>query len=192
MADYDRATLQIGGGTFEMAGSLTVTESIRTGYLVGGTGSTVWSFVGNLAGVDESKREQFFIDLGAGAHTVEVSFEGWEGAQDADGNSLQWGDTGDSTTLTKTDATGAHPVAQMQCLIGYLKRNTADSFGAGTLEYGQRTSDSSTMFDPLRVAVEGPNIRKAFDEGRKMSGEITLVSTGDIREAIDAAVQVPW
>lgn len=192
MPDYDRATLQIGGGTFEMAGSLTVTESIRTGYLVGGQGSSVWSFVGDLAGVDESKREQLFVDLGAGSHTVEISFEGWEGAQDADGNSLQWGDTGDPTTLTDTDATGAHPVAQMQCLIGYLKRNTADSFGAATLEYGQRTSDSSTVFGPLEVAVEGPNIRKAFDEGRRMSGEMTLVSTADIREAIDSVVQNPW
>jgi len=165
-------------GVFEMRGNLTISPSIRTGYLVGGRGSTVNSVATSLAGKQDSGREGFRLDLGGGALIVEIEFDQWEGSPD------QWGNTGDSSSATQTDATGAKPATQMEVLIEYLNRGEFDSRNPARLEYGEHHSDG--LFSALDVVVEGPNMRRSAKDGSWFSGTLTCISVQSVNDALDA------
>lgn len=165
-------------GVFEMSGNLTISPSIRTGYLVGGRGSTVNSVASSLAGQEESGREGFRLDLGGGALIVEIEFDGWEGSPD------QWGNTGDDSTTTMADATGAAPTTQMEVLIEYLNRGEFDSRDPARLQYGEHHSNG--LFSELDVVVEGPNMRRSAKDGSWFTGTLTCISVQSIDDAIDA------
>lgn len=184
---YDRATLEIGPGTFEMAGNLTVTPSIRTGYLVEGQGSTIWSWASEATGGDD-KRAGVYLEAGGGAHIVEIEFDGWKGSQDSAGNPLQWGDTGNGGT--ELDATGERALAQIQCLTEYLNRYNISSLNRATLSFGERSP--SGKYDPLKVAIEGPTMTKTSEDGEVFSGTLTCVRARDAEAVGDLSERVPW
>ena len=189
MPTLDRIILtidsSIGTGEFHMMGNTELSLSQRTGYLVGGRGSTVNAVVSNTTGDGNNNREGFFIDLGGGAFTAEVEWRNWQSATDYDGNPLQWGDTGDPSTVTKTDATGANALQQMECLFYWLNQSEIDSRGnRATLEYGEHHSDG--LYDPLQVVPEQPTMSRAADDGSWCDGSITFIRAGDITEKIDA------
>lgn len=169
---------ELGSGEFHMRGSLEIAPSIRTGYVIGGRGSTVNAITGG------DNRKGVFADLGGGATIVEISFRGWKGARDEDGSHLQWGDSADPTEHTKTSATGQGAVDQLECLLHWLEQTTIDSGNPATLEYGQHHPDG--VYDPMQCVVEEPNLSKAAEDGSWFDGTLTFVSAVDIRERIDA------
>lgn len=171
--------------TFVFAGNVEVTPSLRTGYLIGGRGSTVNSIISQFAGSGDSKRRNFFLEAGGGAHTIEISFRGWEGATDNDGNPAQWGDTGDQSTVTKSDATGADPITQVDVLMKYLTVAEIDSRNPATLRYGEYSLTG--LYEPLSVVVESPNFSRAAEDGSWFDGSMTCVAAADIRDLYDAA-----
>lgn len=198
----DRAILRIEGdpdgdgtietGEFHMVGDLEILPGMRTGYIVDGQGSTVNSVITSVADAGESKREGVFIDLGGGAHTVEISFRGWEGAIDADGNYVQWGDD-PSPGRSQTSATGKDAITQIDVLMQYLLTTEIDSRSPATLEYGERSQDG--LYDPIEVVIEGPTFSKRPENGNSFEGSMTLVSAREVRQlakdAADATEQLP-
>lgn len=171
-------------GTFVLAGDLEVTPSIRTGYIAGGQQSQINSIVANLVDDGETQNNQFFVDAGAGAHSVQIQFIGWSGARKADGTPLQWGDSGTPDQLTATDATGSDPISQICVLMQYLLTGTIDSRNPATLEWGEWAEDG--LYDPLDVVLEGPELTKAAEDGSSFTGTLTLIAAADIRQAYDA------
>lgn len=176
-------------GVFEFAGNLEVVPGLRTGYLIGGRGSTTNAVVSSLIGSGESKRKGVYLDLGGGTRQVDINFWGWEGAKvdlDGDGTKedLQWGDTGDPSTTTVSDATGADPITQMDCLMEYLVTAEIDSRNPATLEYGEH--HSAGLYDPLDVVVEGPQFTRAAEDGSWFVGQMTFLEAISGDEVLDA------
>ena len=186
-ADVDDDGVQE-NGVFELYGNLELTVGVRTGYLVGGqTGSTANAIISDIVGQQEANRRPFYLDLGGGARTVEARFRGWEGAEDDDGNPVQWGNTGNAGSPTKADATGADPLTQIDVLMRYLTEAEIDSRNPATLEYGEYST--SGLYSPLDVAVEGPQFTRAGDEGDWFDGTMTFITIGDLTAAIDLLTQ---
>lgn len=164
-------------GEFHMRGNLSITPSIRTGYLLGGRGSTVNSVTSSLAGAGQSKRQGFYLDLGGGARVVEVEFDQWEGSND------QWGDTGSSGSVTSTDATGADPMTQLDVLMQYFAVAEIDSRNPAVLEYGEHHDNG--LYDPLDVVIEGPQGTRSAEDGSWFSGRMTFVTVESLDDVID-------
>lgn len=169
-------------GVFEMAGNLEVTPSIRTGYIIGGRGSTFNAVISNLVADGESKRQGFFLDLGGGARAIEINFRGWKGAIDENGNNLQWGNDS-SQTKTQASATGQDPLTQIDVLMRYLTVGEIDSRNPATLEYGEYSS--SGLYSSLGVVIEGPTMTRAAEDGSWFDGSMTCIEAADVRNVWD-------
>ncbi|WP_135851296.1 hypothetical protein [Halorussus salinus] len=159
--------------------------SVRTEFAVGGRGGEANTAISELVGDGESTRKGIHLDAGTGDHVVDISFSGWRGS---DG---QWGDTGDPTELTPSDATGEEPVTQMQMLDRYLSVGEVDSTNPAELEVGQYTSDGvwdtpALGVDHLDVVVKGPENAYATDRPSTYDGTITCVETTDLSRPLDA------
>lgn len=110
-----------------------------------------------------------------------------------DGTQCQWGDTGDDTQLSKTDATGAHPAYKASVLSFWL-RNTRQSSVSGVLgEEGGGPAIVETLqyrpngiYDPLEVVFESPNITYSSGSSTVADLEITAVEVADLGNPVDA------
>jgi hypothetical protein len=182
-------------GVFSLVGNLEITEGIRTGYIVNGRGSTVNSVTSSLLADGEAKRRGFYLDLGGGQHTYEISFTGWRGAyyENDQGNRVpvQWGNTGDDSQLTVGDATGEDPVTQMQIFFNYLRTAEIDSRRPARLQVGQYHPDG-VLDDHLQVVVESPRGSHVARDYSTWDGTITLIEAEALGETVDAAVREEW
>lgn len=180
-------------GIFHFVGNLEISMQTRTGYLVGGRGGKVNSIIANTAKPGQSKNKEIIINAGLGQRVIEVDFDGWEGSVDQSGNPLQWGDTGDTGTVTPADATGADALTQLQVLDHYLQVATPGSLTPAKLQVGEYSSgglfDTPDLgLDHLKVAVEGPSLSKAARDPPDMfSGSMTFIEITTSDEVIDAA-----
>lgn len=176
-------------GIFELAGNLEIVPGLRTGFLIGGRGSSANAVVADLLGEGESNRQGFYLDLGGGVRQIQVNFWGWEGAQadiDGDGTAedLQWGNTGNTGSATATDATGADPLTQIDVLMEYLATGEIDSRSPATLEYGEHHSGG--LYDELNVVIEGPQFTRSAQDGQWFTGQMTLLEAVDAEQVLDA------
>lgn len=168
----------------------TLAPGLRTGYVVGGRGSTVNAVLGQLAGDGEdSKRKGVYLDAGGGAMTIQLEWRKWEGARDAGDQPLQWGDDPDPSAHTKTSATGTSALNQLECLLYWLEQTTIDSDQPAQLEYGQHYPGG--LYDPVDVVFEEPQIRDVAEDGTWISGSMTLVSAANLQEIQDAFLRLP-
>lgn len=150
--------------------------------------------------VDAPINKDLFINLGGSQFAVTIDFNSWEGATGPNGNPLQWGDTGDPDTFTKSDATGEHPTRQMACLFWWLRNTRVSSVsgelfpGAGivgdgpaTLRYGQYREGG--VYEPLQVVFENPGADFPGQSMSTFSGSITCVEAIDAGDPIDAVAR---
>jgi hypothetical protein len=154
-----------------------VAPSLRTGYLIGGRGSTVNNIISQFAGDGESKRKGIYLEAGGGAHIVELNVTQWEGSDDT------WGDPSEPVG-SKANATGEQPISQVDVLMQYLITGNIDSANPAVLEYGEYSEQG--RFSPLNVVLEGPQLNRAADDGSWFTGSWTCVAAADIREKLDA------
>jgi hypothetical protein len=179
---------QLETGVFEMMGSIIHTTEIRTGYILGGRGSTVNSVISEVRGDGSQNRQGFFLDLGGGVRAETIQFVSYEGASDESGTPLQWGNTGDPSSVTELDATGAEAGTQKNCLMYWLENTTLDSSNPAELEYGQYHAGG--VYSPQAVVPEQPQLEHNYEEETSsISGTLTLLSAAELSEAIDAAVR---
>jgi len=165
-------------GRFDLSKNVELSPRIRTGPLIGPTGSTVGALVDSVTG-DEQGRAGFRLDAGGGAFVVDINFISFTGS---DG---RWGD-GSSDPMA--DAEGEGPLRQMSVFLQYLNVGTFDSENAGTLEFAEYSS--SGEYTPIAVAPEEPQVTYAAnDKGPAFDGSITLVATRSISQAAISQAQ---
>lgn len=190
-----RAILEISGtinntsvnSEFHMFGNVQVSEGVTPRYIVGNAFGNINS-VFQDAFANQPGRRGFFADAGAGDHTFEIQFLGWEGATDANGSDVPWGDTS-KTSPSLYNATGADPLTQVQVLMAHLRWITFDSLGPATLRVGEYDSSGLSDF-PNSIDVVPQEARgiKASEDYQSFDGTMTLVEVerGDIAiEALD-------
>lgn len=175
-------------GVFELYGDVDVTQAIRTGYLVGGRGSSV---NGIFDSSGDEQRKGVHLDLGGGQHTWQVKATGWKAATKADGSNVQWGTSSDPTVESESSATGAKAVTQMDVFCHFLSVGTFDSQGGARLRYGEHSDGtyaaSAGSMDPYKtVAIESPQVQLSADSKDKMDVSMTLIDTMVIKELRDA------
>lgn len=184
-------------GRFVLAGDLEISMNFRTGYVIGGRGAAINSVIQQYAGDGEAENGQgFFVDLGSGAHVIEINFRGWKGAEvpaSYDSNDkpdswepAQWGNTGDASSKTYADTTGAHPLSQINCLEQYLRHLKIDSASPASLQYGE-FSPSGLYEDSLDVVLEGPQFTRTSDQPTPtFDGTLTMIEAAAIQDVYSA------
>lgn len=193
-----RAVLEISGdidntsvdGEFHMVGNLTAGESVQPRFLLGNQlpnwNTTVQGILGNAG------RRGLYKDQGAGLHTFEFEFKGWEGAVDKDGNNVPWGDT-TKNAPSVYNATGADPITQIQVLNNYIRWINIDSFQPAKLRIGEYDPSGLSGFaDHLNVAPQQTRGLKASEDYSQFTGTMTVVEVERMDVAIEAASRVPW
>lgn len=178
---------ELGTGVFE-AWATSVAPGLRTGYVVGGRGSTVNAVLGQAAGQEDSKRKGVYLDAGGGSATFTISFRKWEGATDNQEQPLQWGSTSDTDVHSETSATGADAYSQLDCFFHWLEQSTIDSESPAQLEYCQHYPGG--VYDPVDVVFEEPKVRQVAEDGSWINADLTLVSAADLSEIHDAALRL--
>ena len=158
-------------GVFDLSAGIEISPRVRTGDLIGGSGSQAAAVLNYVT--DTDARTGFNLDLGGGATVVDVSFRGFEGSTG------QWGDGSGNAAA---DATGENVFRQVSVLFQYLRTGTFDSRSPATLAWGEYSA--SGVYDPLDVSPEEPQLTFAADEQTSaFDGTITLVSTQAIADA---------
>jgi hypothetical protein len=173
-------------GVFRAKHNIMYSFGTRTGP-IGEGGSQLWSIIASWYEdqtgsqvLGDGKRQQLRLDLGAGAHTCELDFKGFEGS------SLQWGDPTEAVG-SPANATGEHVIDQMQVLDRFLQVAEIDSRDghAATLEVGEYSENG--RYNPINVAPEDPEV--TFDSENQssvFSGSITFVEIATLGDAYDA------
>jgi len=173
-------------GVFEMYGDVEVTEGVLFNFPVGGRGSALFGVAQKIVDGNNAQRAGFTIDVGGGQHLFEISFRGWEGAKDRDGNDLQWGDDS-SPGLTTTSATGQHPTSQVNVFMHYLTIGTYDSAGPARLTFGEYSS-GGVYSEDIPVTFEGqPQLTRKSGDTVSYTGSITLSRVLETEQALDVA-----
>jgi hypothetical protein len=175
-------------GRFVMAGNITIETAGRTGYLIGGRGSSINAVIQDATSDGESNRRGFFEDLGGGAFTVAINFNGWEGAQLDDGTDVQWGDD-PNPGKTVASATGEHPLTQIAVFNKYYQTGTFDSRNPATLEYGEHHADG--LYSALSVVIEEPGLTwhppsEGGQDAGTYTGQLTCIAAAQADDLIDA------
>lgn len=171
-------------GEFNMVGNLTVSEQTRLDYVAGNTFGKLNAITQRLTG--NPSRRGIFIDLGAGAHTFEVEFNGWEGAVDSDGNDVTWGDPSESSPSI-WNATGADPFTQLQVFHRYLSETTIDSINPARLYTGEYHSTGLNNFeDVLYVAPQNPRGTHASEDYSTFDGMFQFIEVERLDTVLDA------
>lgn len=202
-------------GVFHMVGGLQVRHRVEPlPVLLSGRGSLANAVAGSAVNeaqalitgsptVEMKKRAGFYLDLGGGRHVFELNFMGWEGAQDASGDDLQWGTSDTPGRVTNNgrliSATGQPAIEQMALLMEFLRIGEYDSraehakwrFG----EYHDGTYGSvqgGEYEDYLHVHVEVGAGGMQAGETQKFDGSITLIEIEDFGRPIDAVGEIAW
>jgi len=150
--------------------------------------------------VDVPINKDLFINLGSSQFAVTIDFNSWEGATGPDGEPLQWGDTGDTSQFTQSDATGEHPTRQIACLMWWLRNTRVSSiegelfpgagiFGDGpaVLRYGQHREDG--VYDPIECVLENPGADFPGASPSTFTGSITCIEAIGLGDPIDATAR---
>lgn len=169
---------------FHLVGNLSVTEQIRPDYLLSDELSNTNAVFQNLLG--NPVRRGIFKDEGAGSHVFEMQFTGWEGATDAQGNDVTWGDPNESEG-TVWNATGANPVRQMNVFMHHFRETTNDSFDPAVLRTGEWDSSGlSNLADKLYVAPQSVRITHVAEDFSTIDGAFTFIEVERADIVIDA------
>jgi len=166
-------------GVFDLSTGIQISPGVRTGELIGGTGSTIGALVNDITNSGGNGRAGFNLDAGGGAATYTIEFVGFEGNVD------QWGD---GTSNAQADASGEDVWRQLSVFQRYLDVGTYDSRNAATLEWGEFSSGG--VYSPIAVTPEEPQLTfDAYEQSSTFDGSITFVSTRALNQAAISAAQ---
>lgn len=191
--------------TFEMytggEEGLSINEEQRT-EIRAAPGDALLSLIDGTVGdfVDVPINKSLFLNLGGSQFAATIEFNSWEGATGPDGDPLQWGDSGDTSQFTQSDATGEHPTRQIACLMWWLRNTRISSIegelfpGAGVfgdgpavLRYGQHREDG--VYDPIPVILENPGADYPGESMSTFTGSITCIEAIGLGDPIDATAR---
>jgi hypothetical protein len=204
-SSLDRAVIEIDAdvdgdgsdetGVFHMVGDLEIQQIVRPDPILGPELQNIQSAIRRILNDGEANRKGAYVDIGAGRHAFEFNFLGWEGAQDSDGNPVQWGNTGTGGTVG--DATGEDPLVQMQVFHRYLQVAVVDSFNPARLYVGEYTDGTYgtegrySQYTPMKVMLETQRgVRDAMNPN-SYDGSITAVEVLNLEGMVDVARRLP-
>lgn len=201
MTDFRDPTLEITAdfgsgsttGRFEFPvgseGETSVRMVGRTGYLVEGMGSQIFSILSDVLGdTGESGRKGFALDLGGGQFAIELETELAADSVRSDGTTTpQWGASADTNTLNETTATGAPGLVQQQVFMNYWRHGSTDSLTPATLTVGEFRPDG--MLEPLNVALEEPSVGVINNRPGIADISVTCIETATLDDVYDAGDQ---
>lgn len=211
-SSLDRAVIEIDAdvdgdgsdekGVFKMVGDLEIQQVVRPDPILGPELQNIQSAVRRVLNDGEANRKGAYVDIGAGRHAFEINFLGWTGAEDSNGNAVQWGNTGTGGTVG--DATGEDPLVQMQVFHRYLQVGVIDSFNPARMwvgEYAGAESDDTgnvygtegrfKKYTPLKVILEtGRGVRDSQNPN-SYDGTITAVEVMNLEGTVDVARRLP-
>lgn len=184
-------------GVFEFAAGddqtpLTASEEFRTETRsLGGTPLTLFS---DITGIDlGTENKDIALDFGSSTFATTLSGTVTADQRKPGGGQCQWGDTGDDSTLTATDATGAHPAKKMTVLMEWIKSTRQSSVnellgqeggGPATVEYLSRRDGG--VHDPLEVVLESPSVTLSGGSPTVADIDLTVVEVASLDNPIDA------
>ena len=167
-------------------GRSTISEDIRTGYLVDGAGSTVNAIFTEFFGDGEAARKGVHVDFGGGQHVFDIDFQTPGDATKRDDSPYQWGTSADpSVGPNEQTATSAGQMQQQAVFMNALRLASPDSITPARFSYGEYSPDGF-LDDHLDVAIESPSITYSNDQSHIADGTITLVETVDLNLPLDA------
>ena len=173
-------------GIFEFTSNVSVTPQIRTGFLLGGAGSSINSVLSGLyeeaTGEQlqgDGKRQGFYLDLGAGEHAFEVRVD-----QYAPGDTDQWGATADTGVQDGTSATGGDAYRQAFVFDRYVTLSTPDSVTPATLHVGEYAANGA--YAPLDVVIESPQLTVDTENPGTLTGSMTFLEAASFDDYHDA------
>lgn len=191
MTDYGTAVFEtpatdIGTGTaetftFEFSHDLRQDYESVADYLLKGGSNVVAVLSDSLDFLDGGNKQDIRINQGAGQHIIRVE------ATVAKGSPNTWG-TGDGDPVT--DATGEHPVKQIQLLDRVIQKTNFDSTTFGRLEVGEYSSGGP--WERPKVVPLKPNF--VFDAERESSTatvSLGFLEVAALEEPIDAQDRTP-
>ncbi|SIR99662.1 hypothetical protein SAMN05421858_5050 [Haladaptatus litoreus] len=164
-----KAVLTIGGKEFHLEKNISISTGVRTGFLVGGSGSTLMSVVtsflddGNPLNASGEQRSGMFIDLGGGVRMVQIEAHSYEG------NANPFGGSG-----------GADPWTQADELVHAIETTQIDSRGTATLEYGEYSSGGK--YGPIPVVIEEPTVQLDAERGQIAEFSLTCLKAADLTD----------
>jgi len=165
-------------GVFDLSTGVSITPGIRTGDLIGQTGSQAAALIDYVSPGDQG-RAGYNLDVGGGAAFYRVEFRGFEGS------SGRWGN-GSSDDVA--DAEAEDVWRQLSVWQRYLNRGEFDSRSPATFEWGDYSS--SGAYDPIAVSVEEPAATFSAEEQTSVfSGDVTLISVRAIEQARQSTAQ---
>lgn len=161
-----KARLTIGGNTFTFEKNITITTGVRTGFLVGGGGSTLMSVVTDFLddgqlNASGAQRSGLFIDLGGGVRMVQIEADTYQS------NDNPFGGSG-----------GADPWTQADELVHAIETTQIDSRGTATLEYGEYGEKYAAM----PVVIEEPTVELDANEGQIARISLTCLKAADLQD----------
>lgn len=157
----------------------------------GGTPLTLFS---DLTGIDlGTENKDIALDFGNSTFATTLNGVVTADQRTPSGDRCQWGDTGDHTEFTATDATGAHPARKMTVLGEWLKNTRQSSLdellgdegsGPAKIEYLSRRDGG--VHEPLQVVLESPSVTYSGGSSTIADIELTVVEVANLDNPIDA------
>lgn len=158
----------------------------------GGTPLTLFS---DLTGIDlGTENKDIALDFGNSTFATTLSGVVTADQRTPAGDRCQWGDTGDHTEFTATDATGEHPARKMTVLGEWLKNTRQSSLdellgdegsGPAKVEYLTRRDDG--VHEPMDVVLESPSATYSGGTPTAVEIDLTVVEVANLDNPIDAA-----
>lgn len=159
-------------------------EGIRTGFLVDSAGDTILALLEEYMDAGASKRKGVHVDVGGGAHTIELSFDTPVTQRKSDGSFYQWGYTADDTVLNEASATGAEADKQMAVFANALRVASPDSLTPARLTVNEYRPNG-ILDDYLDVVLESPEVVQESSSPMTADINLTMIETADINQTFD-------
>ena len=191
-------------GEFVLRKDFEKTANVTRTFIVGDRAQLITSLLDRLSdatgdldfGQLEGGRRGFYLDGGTGKWSFELQATLSE--TPVNGEYLQMGDSGDETTLTKLDATGADARTQAEVLQRWVREARTDSENPARLHIGHYhdgthagDTEAGLFETPLPVVIpEGPQIVETSEESSSVDVSLTCVVALSVDGAMDGQKQL--
>lgn len=191
-------------GKFRLYKHFEKTTDVQRAFIVGDRAQLIRSMLDRLSSAAdnldfdelEGGRRGFYLDGGTGKWDFQLNATVSE--TPVGGEYLQMGDTGDETTLTKTDATGADARTQAEVFQRFAREARTDSENPARLHIGHY--HDGTYSDDLEpglfetslpvVIPEGPRIVATSEDASEVDVTLTCVVALSVDSAMDGQKQL--
>lgn len=167
-------------------GKSSVSDDIRTGFLVEGLGSTALQMITRLAG---GSNTQSVTIAGGNQHALTFEFQTPQNTPKPGGGDYQWGTSASTADLDYSTATGGSKEQQQFVLINAIRHASTDSITPARLECFEYSQSGLARDSHLQVYLESPSTDIINNQPGRADGTLTAVETIDLQQALDKSLK---